>query len=357
MTLSKKSINNFANQYNVAVSTKSQAFSVEATSVNLEILGLFKEAGLIKNFFFEPFDPVHSTTTKEELKPFVSLEHKWVDNKINFFNFSEFGAILANKVPYVRDTITPTTYRIWQEKYEYVEDFAKIGTINSLLNVDLKDYTFKLFLIEVLGVLENLKKTKGACSGDLCYFMNPSEHVKVTAGKMNSLMVNDRWFSVDKTWDAFLKTVKKLYSGYLRGSFGKTPYYVIFDDFYIKALNDYIAYIDQYTPLLAEHFTSRVKIPLLIPDDNSNLKKIFYDNARIIVYPKYDKSVPGIRKMLTCGGTQVWRYVSYSYLRQLCNVDGFNTFYLISTSNGLTLTTLDWVLSNQGGLLILKINV
>lgn len=91
----------------------------------------------------------------------------------------------------------------------------------------------------------------------------------------------------------------------MRGSFGKTPYYVIFDDFYIKALNDYIAYIDQYTPLLAEHFTSRVKIPLLIPDDNSNLKKIFYDNARIIVYPKYDKSVPGIRKMLTCGGTQV----------------------------------------------------
>lgn len=65
--------------------------------------------------------------------------------------------------------------------------------------MDLKDYTFKLFLIEVLGVLENLKKTKGACSGDLCYFMNPSEHVKVTAGKMNSLMVNDRWFSVDKT--------------------------------------------------------------------------------------------------------------------------------------------------------------
>ena len=76
MTLSKKSINTFANQYNVAVSTKSLAFSVEATAVNLEILRLFKEAGLIKNYFFEPFDPVHSENNKLKLNSFVNLEHK-----------------------------------------------------------------------------------------------------------------------------------------------------------------------------------------------------------------------------------------------------------------------------------------
>lgn len=76
MTLSKKSINNFANQYNVAINTKSLAFSVDATLVNLEILKLFKEAGLIRNYSFEPFDPIHTKKTIKELKPYVTLEHK-----------------------------------------------------------------------------------------------------------------------------------------------------------------------------------------------------------------------------------------------------------------------------------------
>lgn len=112
MTLSKKSINNFANQYNIAVSTKSLSFSVEATLVNLEVLKLFKEAGLIRNYYFEPFDPIHTQETKKKLKPFVNLEHKWVDNKTHFFDFQEFGSILSDQVPYVRDTIMPETYRI-----------------------------------------------------------------------------------------------------------------------------------------------------------------------------------------------------------------------------------------------------
>lgn len=357
MTLSKKSINNFANQYNVAVSTKSLAFSVEATAVNLEILRLFKEAGLIKNYFFEPFDPVHSEVEKSTLESFVNLEHKWIDNKMNFFDFSEFGAILANKVPYVRDTITPTTYRIWQEKYAYTENFTKLSAIKKLNELDLKDHTYKLFLMDLLVLLRDLETTAGVTSGDLCCFTTHSKDIKITGKKINSLMINDNWFSIDKTWDTFLLSIKKLYSNFLRGSFGNTPFYVFFSNSFIKELEKYIQYIEQYTPLLAEKNISRVVMPLLVPDDHLNLNKIFYDNSKIVVYPKYDKSIPSIRKILTCGGTQVWRYVSYNYLRQLCNIEGFNTFYLISTSNGLTLTTLDWVLSNQGGLLILKINI
>lgn len=356
MTLSKKSINNFANQYNTAVSTKSLVFSVDANMVNLEILRLFKEAGLIRNYFFEPFDPIHNSIEKKELKPFINLEHKWIDNKMHFFDFKEFGTILSSQVPYVRDTIMPETYRIWQEKYKYTEDFTKLGIIDSLNHINLIDSTFQEFLITILEFFTNLVEDTQLQTGDLCSLLNHSEYIPVTINKINSLMINKEYIDIDKTWSTFLKTIKKLYANSLRGAFGQLPYYIVFDESYIKYLQNYITYINQYTPLRTEAHKSRITMPLLIPDDEWNLKKIFHDNSRIMVYPKYDKSVPGIRKLVTCGGTQVWRYVTYTYLRQLCNSEGFNTFYLISTSNGLTLTTLDWILSKQGGLLILKIN-
>lgn len=356
MTLSKKSINNFANQYNTAVNTKSLSFSVEATMVNLEILRLFQEAGLIKNYYFEPFDPVHSEELKTKLNPFVTLEHKWLDNKMHFFDFKEFGSLLSSKVPYVRDTFLPETYRIWQEKYKYTEDYTKLGVVDSLHQVDLKDYTYKEFLTELHDMLKNLVASNNLKTGDVCSVLNHSESVKITINNLKGLMINTENIGLEDSWDAFSKVIKKLYSNSLRSSFGQTPYYIIFNELHIIKLEEYINYINSYAPLLTNVHKSRISMPLLIPDDNWNLTKIFYDHQRIVVFPKYENSIPGIRKLFSCGGTQVWRYVSYNYLRQLCNSEGFNTFYLISTSNGLTLTTLDWVLSNQGGLLILKID-
>ena len=118
---------------------------------------------------------------------------------MSFFNFSEFGAILSQKVPYVRDTITPETYRIWQNKYAYKEDFTQLGFTKSLHDVDLKDHTYKYFLKDLLVLLKELKTVSGVVSGDLCCLKTHSEYIKLTGKKLNSLMINEKGFSIDKT--------------------------------------------------------------------------------------------------------------------------------------------------------------
>lgn len=59
-------------------------------------------------------------------------------------------------------------------------------------DVDLSDYDYKFFLIDVLDLLKKMKNEQNIKTGDLCYFINHSEHIKIISNKLDSLMINDK---------------------------------------------------------------------------------------------------------------------------------------------------------------------
>lgn len=56
MTLSKRALNIFANQYNVAVSTRARYFRVSDSKTNRELLSLLFKEGLIASYSFNLMD-------------------------------------------------------------------------------------------------------------------------------------------------------------------------------------------------------------------------------------------------------------------------------------------------------------
>lgn len=56
MTLSKRTLNVFANQYNVAVIAKSRYFRVADSKINRELLSLMYKEGLIASYSFNLMD-------------------------------------------------------------------------------------------------------------------------------------------------------------------------------------------------------------------------------------------------------------------------------------------------------------
>lgn len=100
MTLSKRSLNFFANQYNVAVTTKAAYFRVENTQMNREILELLYKEGLILDYSFNFVDVYHTEKTeKEKILPYTRKIQRNVDPKLYFFDMINLTKVIRNKLP------------------------------------------------------------------------------------------------------------------------------------------------------------------------------------------------------------------------------------------------------------------
>lgn len=102
MTLSKRALNAFVNQYNVAVSTRARYFKVVDSKVNRELLSLMYKEGLIASYSFNLMDGEWEENrwrkliiekdehSKYLVKPYTRNRLQTLDPRLYFYNFKVF---------------------------------------------------------------------------------------------------------------------------------------------------------------------------------------------------------------------------------------------------------------------------
>jgi len=148
MTFSKKSLNFFANQYNVAVSTKAVYFKVENTSMNREVLGLLYREGFIANYSFNFEDVFLDEDVDKSLMvlPYTRKIQRDVDPKLYFFNLISLALVQREQLP----------TKVINDKDQIPEDMFSITQLNS---IDFRlDDNLLLFIYKILDLFYTLKK-------------------------------------------------------------------------------------------------------------------------------------------------------------------------------------------------------
>lgn len=148
MTLSKRSLNFFANQYNVAVTTKAAFFKVENTQINREILDLLYKEGLILDYSFNFSDIYQDKDDKKSNKDVLLFSRK-IKRKINpklyFFDLVKSANVERNKLP----------TKILNDKTQTDEDLFVINRLSNMSYRQEEDLI--LYIYKILDLFYMLK--------------------------------------------------------------------------------------------------------------------------------------------------------------------------------------------------------
>lgn len=118
---------------------------------------------------------------------------------------------------------------------------------------------------------------------------------------------------------------------------------------------DYLYCID--LPYKDAEITTRAEMQLTLSQDSWKYQDVIFTDDRIFVFPKYVSGIPVLKKLKTCGGNVVKKYVSFAELTLLKQEKGYTTLYLVSTDGGLLLDSINNLLFQKGGLLLLSLKI
>jgi len=148
MALSKKSLNFFANQYNVAVITKAVYFRVDNTLMNRQVLSLLYKEGLISSYSFN-FDDVflkEGVDKSTQVLPYTRKIQRTVDPRLYFFNMTAVAEVQRNLLP----------TKVINDEAQQPEDMFSIISLNSF---DFRrEDDLILFVYKLLDIFYTLKK-------------------------------------------------------------------------------------------------------------------------------------------------------------------------------------------------------
>jgi len=146
MTLSKRSLNFFANQYNIAVSTKAAYFRVENTLMNREILDLLYKEGLILDYSFN-FEDIYKSEKEEKnvILPFTRKIQRKVDPKLYFFDLIQLTKVVREKLP----------TKVINDQDQKMEQMFEIKDLSQLEY--RMDENMILYIYKILDLFYNLK--------------------------------------------------------------------------------------------------------------------------------------------------------------------------------------------------------
>jgi len=339
MTFSKKSLNFFANQYNVAVSTKAVYFKVENTSMNREVLGLLYREGFIANYSFNFEDVFLDEDVDKSLMvlPYTRKIQRDVDPKLYFFNLISLALVQREQLP----------TKVINDKDQIPEDMFSITQLNS---IDFRlDDNLLLFIYKILDLFYTLKKKVKTNSvlyvynKDYSYWYEP----------MSSIIVDKH-----PDWMSFFKTILDLKKCHDHKEMDHDPITMLFSCSFETILIEYIYYLYNIdVPYQDDDILTRAQMQITLYQDSWKYQDTLYSDDRILVFPKYISSTPVIKSLKTCGGNVVRKYVTFAELTLLKQEKGYTTFYIMSTDKGLVLDSVSNLLFQRGGQLLLSIKV
>ncbi len=338
MTLSKRSLNFFANQYNVAVSTKAAYFRVENTQMNREILELLYKEGLILDYSFN-FEDVYHTEKKEKqaVLPFTRKVQRKVDPKLYFFDLIRFTKVFREKLP----------TQVINDKDQIPEDMYIPNELNQM--AFRRDDDIILFIYKILDVFYLLKKRYK--KQQLVLLTNRTYSMWY---EPLSSVISDE----DANWGNLFNTLSVLFKHHESEDMHHVPVRFFFSSKLEEILLDYLEYLFNVDSSYREDkVSSRAQMQIELSQDAWKYQDTVFKDDRIFVFPKYYSGVPVVKTIHTCGGTVVWKHVSYEELNLLKQEKGFTTLYVLSTVNGLILDSMSSLLTQEGGLLLLSLKI
>lgn len=339
MASSKRSLNFFANQYNVAVSTKAVYFKVDNTLMNRELLGLLYREGFIANYSFN-FEDVYLAEDVDKslmVLPFTRKIQREVEPRLYFSNLTSLASVQRKLLP----------TKVINDKDQMPEDMFSIKHLNSF---DFRlDDDLILFIYKILDLFYTLKKK--VLSSSIMYIYN--KEYSFWYQPLSSIVINN-----EPEWISFFKTILELKKCHELNIIDHDPITLLFSDAFETMLLEYIIYLYNVDiPYQEASIQTRAQMQITLYQDSWKYQDTSYSDDRIFVFPKYILGIPVIKKLKTCGGNVVRKYVTFAELTQLKQEKGYTTLYIMSTDMGLVLDSISNLLFQRGGLLLLSIKV
>jgi len=337
MTHSKRSLNYFANQYNVAVATKALYFKVENTTMNRKILNLFYKEGLINSYTFRQEDVyIADKNIQKQIYSYTHRVHRYIDPKLYFSDLLSLTT--------VNRAILPTLV-----VNDNAQKPADLFFETSLSREKLKDFELIFFIHKILHLFYTLKDKMD------------SRQIVMVYNRLYSFRFefsSTMFFGKEILWDNILTSILELKQLHDLRNRMHMPRRFIFVPEFEGVFLSYLSFLLKVDiPFEEPKLLTRAEMQINFFQDHWWYQDTLFEDDRILVYPRYYSGKAVLKKITTCGGTVVSKYVSLDELNLLKQSKGYTTLYILSTTNGLVLDSMSNLLINEGGLLMLELKI
>lgn len=293
MSISKNSLNSFANQYNVAVSTKAVYFRVIDSEINRNILSLLYKEGFISGYSFN-FEDVYLPESKGKLKKndLVFVLSRTKQTKINsrpyFFNFQSVAVVKRSKIEPEEITF---------ENKSYVES-AKENFDRPLLKDNLYrgTYKFSCFLVKFLLLYYTLyERVDQSIAPITAWSVFNNFHIFRFRQNSNILVGS---MNIDSLFDSVCNAVLDLKAISEQSDYIHKPVHLAFSKIWEDDLLSFLEGFARYgVPYQESIPVTRLELQLNYAQDKWKFTDVAFDKEYIFVYPKYRSGVGVLKKM------------------------------------------------------------